>query len=839
MNKLIPFTELKHRIKKQLTKTESSSMLLNQYISERNVTKAFKQYKDLKKKNLLTYKEHSNILTFLTEHIQPHLANNYSLFIQDQISPEKIDHHNFMTIYLRDGDHARLVEYFESVRLFMKPSIRCFNILMASYLYQDKYDQVIQTWKECCTIWKGSKYINIDGWCFIIEAYGKAKLYNQVQEICDVLKENGTHDNNLELLNSAFIRAFELEKSLEIYLASPKTVQIYDSIIEKVLETDQDPSVYYDELMGYCASLDALSDQKRTDKGYFRTNEKKELRKYNYPLPITVERLMRHYNAKEDYEKNVELFNYYYQAIMCTREIMELGSWAFIKTGREDDGQYIAYLMVQEYYLVSKDLDKTMEAINYDSESDWSEEQEHPVDPFPSSTPYTNRFDTCKIEKLELFQYWKSSLEQNSNYTSIMLQQSQSADYYYKPPNNHFVTEIDLIREVLFILQGLDSITFQMTDEYKYVKKFSLLSISDSGLTSIMNDFAAVSTCLLKTKIRIQELLLVRQTVVQAFAVSINKEYQVLMKQFSELELRYRNGGELKTSLIDLLFVVKKQTKRIYDISDFLASNATVPIDGIQILNALYENEEFHSIFLFTAKPIFDTIASCISSGVLDDPFDEFFLERCQVENEMDFNDCTKIFPSKLPGFLQEFSASILECYKSFLLFGITYPVNFKNIYGSSSSIIQKNTELCKWLLSEPISYVECRIDIDSNNFRESLMKKIRDILDPAFKSVKQQVKVFLFKTHNINKVIQDIQQIYFLFSVDMKLLVEKMLSSKPQPWQIRNILYDGLQGSINQELLDVQFRNESGIIFDGFDLLFNVNSVNLVPMASKSNRNH
>ncbi|KAJ3314055.1 hypothetical protein HDV04_001086 [Boothiomyces sp. JEL0838] len=363
MSKLIPFTQLKHRIKKQLTKTESSSLLLNQYLTERNVTKAFKQYKELQRKNLLSYKEHSKILLFLTEHIQPHLANNYSLYIQDQINPQKVDHHNFMTIYLRDGDHTRLVEYFESIRLFMKPSVRCFNILMASYLYQQKYDQVIQTWKECCTVWKGSKYINIDGWCFIIEAYGKAKLYNQVQEILDVLIENGKYQDNIELLNSAFIRAFEFERAVEIFNSSKKTMQIYDAIIEKALESNRDPSVYYTQLMEYCESLDALLDQKRADKGYFRTNDKKELRKYNYPLPITVERLMKYYDSQHEYEKNVELFNYYYQAIMCTREIMELGCWAFIKTDREDDGQYIAYLMVQEYYLVSQELDKTVSLI--------------------------------------------------------------------------------------------------------------------------------------------------------------------------------------------------------------------------------------------------------------------------------------------------------------------------------------------------------------------------------------------------------------------------------------------------------------------------------------------
>ncbi|KAJ3275095.1 hypothetical protein HDV01_001234 [Terramyces sp. JEL0728] len=368
MSRLIPFTELKHRIKKHLTKTETSSLLLNKYITERNVTKAFHQYKQLQ--NKLTYKEHSQILSFLTEHIQPHLANNYSLFIQDQINPKKIDHHNFMAIYLRDGDHARLVEYFESIRLYMKPSIRCFNILMASFLYQQEYDQVIQVWKECCSVWKGSKYINVDGWCFIVEAYGKAKLDNQVQEIYKVLNERGIckyflilDGENIELLNSAFIRAFGIEKAKEVFESSPKTMQVYDAMIEKAIEAHKDPTAYYNQLLAYCESLDQLLNQQRTDKGYFRTNEKKELRKYNYPLPITIERLMKYYHENQEYQKNIDLFNYYYQAIMCTREIMELGSWAFINSNQEDEGQYVAYLMVQEYYLVSKELNQTVSQI--------------------------------------------------------------------------------------------------------------------------------------------------------------------------------------------------------------------------------------------------------------------------------------------------------------------------------------------------------------------------------------------------------------------------------------------------------------------------------------------
>ncbi|KAJ3275096.1 hypothetical protein HDV01_001235 [Terramyces sp. JEL0728] len=418
--------------------------------------------------------------------------------------------------------------------------------------------------------------------------------------------------------------------------------------------------------------------------------------------------------------------------------------------------------------------------------------------------------------------------------------QSQSADHYYRPPNNHYVMEIDLIREVLFILQGMESSTFVKRDGYHYEKKFSLFTSSDGILTTLMKEFTGIANDLLKVKAFINDLLLAKQTIIQAFASSIKNEFQQTIKEFSELEYQFIKGGEQKTSMIDLSFIVKQKTKRIYRIKEFLDSHLSGPICGVKILNALYENDDFHQTFIATVKPLLEMIGNCISNGLPNDPFDEFFLEkyfwlncRKNVENEMDFQECSKIYPEKLPKFLKEYSVSILECYRSYLLFGITHPVHFKSIYNRSQTVPKRNTDLHNWLLYESNAKVETVIAMDFTDFHASFDSILRDSLEPAFQSIAKQVRKFLYKKHNIKETIDSIQQIYFLFSVDMKMIVEKLLLKEPAAWQISNILRDGLQTLINTENMTIEFRDGAGTVFDRFDLLFNVDYANLVSMAS------
>ncbi|KAJ3258567.1 hypothetical protein HK103_003527 [Boothiomyces macroporosus] len=168
----------------------------------------------------------------------------------------------------------------------------------------------------------------------------------------------------------------------------------------------------------------------------------------------------------------------------------------------------------------------------------------------------------------------------------------------------------------------------------------------------------------------------------------------------------------------------------------------------------------------------------------------------------------------------------------------MTYSVDFKNIYGSVSTIKQKNTSAKRWLLHELHSHLQSIVNVDKHNLKDSFKEKLEQSLNPAFSSIKRQVADFLYKTHNIHQHIESIQQIYFLFSVDMKMVVEKMLVSKPQHWQIRSILFDGLQKSINADYLEIRRRKETGLIFDEFELLFNVIFVDVVSLASKPNYN-
>ena len=117
MKKLLNFTELIPRLKRGIQRQEQPTRIdLHQSFNKRDVAETYKLYKKIYLDgniNLLKDEDHSTVLSYLTEHIHPHLAFTFSFYIAQNINTVRMrDHHNFMTIYLRANEHDKLVFLF-------------------------------------------------------------------------------------------------------------------------------------------------------------------------------------------------------------------------------------------------------------------------------------------------------------------------------------------------------------------------------------------------------------------------------------------------------------------------------------------------------------------------------------------------------------------------------------------------------------------------------------------------------------------------------------------------------------------------------------------------------
>ncbi|CAG8477208.1 14086_t:CDS:10 [Rhizophagus irregularis] len=329
------------------------------------------------------------------------------------------------------------------------------------------------------------------------------------------------------------------------------------------------------------------------------------------------------------------------------------------------------------------------------------------------------------IQEIESKQYWRNDFHSNPEIFEtefsfndactlapvLAKHHSQDERYlFYDPTRAKYITELDAIREVLFMLSGRPSYLFLQLENGKFQVKSNimLMHLTESGFRAILEFFCDYGSKLVKlrtiaSKICRESCALYGQTA-QAFAASILKMVWKFDKLLADLELEYqvdRAKSQDQVTYISLLHLRSKLMSRLYEFTviynlveksilndipelyyqenTFKQSkntSATPSKIAHDILSGLYEETSTHqtvgnnSIFIMLGKHLDNSFAPFVRmmndwmcTGTCHDPADEFFVVRTPNINKNSsqyWQYMYKIREDLLPVFLEPFARRIL-----------------------------------------------------------------------------------------------------------------------------------------------------------------------------------
>jgi hypothetical protein len=285
-------------------------------------------------------------------------------------------------------------------------------------------------------------------------------------------------------------------------------------------------------------------------------------------------------------------------------------------------------------------------------------------------------------------QYWRQPMTAERLPFSIRnpntLQTSIQVDAFCSgnlTSQKHVVNELDLIREVLFMLMGRDSLIFAMKDnQIVYRPLFSLAHLSDGALRSLMQQFLPHGNRMRQLKQFSQ--VEVKQNGPALFLTFTQEVCEGVFKKLADLEMEFvQDTPSRPTSLMFLERSVRNLMKPVTFLHHvfqahhlFEASFLETQITSRFLLDLLYEeipmqtDHELNNLlvlcFVAVAEPLLSMIGNLLVCGSWVDPGNEFFLEA--IDSEKSWTSTSVVVWDRVPKFMKPFAESVHTVYKSF-----------------------------------------------------------------------------------------------------------------------------------------------------------------------------
>ncbi|CAG8761671.1 11845_t:CDS:10, partial [Gigaspora margarita] len=266
------------------------------------------------------------------------------------------------------------------------------------------------------------------------------------------------------------------------------------------------------------------------------------------------------------------------------------------------------------------------------------------------------------VQELLSNQYWRSNYRNKSHLfdskfdandsctfaPSLAKYRSQDERYlFYDPTRARYITELDAIREVLFMLSGRPSFLFckDTSGKFRVQLNATLMHLTEGGFKTLLEYFCEYGNFLAKlrivaTRICTESRPTYGQTA-QAFAASILKMIWKFDKLLADMESKYQINKSASQGSQDF-------PKKLLDISDQDQLDASTHLYSsyeiaYKILSGLFNEVVHHqmsgnkNIFMMLGEhldnslvPYIRMIDEWIYTGTLNDPENEFFLVRSQ-----------------------------------------------------------------------------------------------------------------------------------------------------------------------------------------------------------------
>nr|KAJ3420655.1 hypothetical protein HK105_005415 [Polyrhizophydium stewartii] len=195
----------------------------------------------------LSHDEHSAMLVFLTKQPLPSVAQNQAPTVIAKMREDGHDldirnYHSLLTIYLANLNEDKMLETMQQMakRSRAKPTrsgseksqidgaarhhghlridVTSFNLLMMLYARLGKLEKLMQTWVQCIEMHPASRYVNMDAWAIMIDAYARKGDTQGAMRLYQALKSKLDEMPHLKVpsaIHSAVIRMHGFRKDLD------------------------------------------------------------------------------------------------------------------------------------------------------------------------------------------------------------------------------------------------------------------------------------------------------------------------------------------------------------------------------------------------------------------------------------------------------------------------------------------------------------------------------------------------------------------------------------------------------------------------------------------------
>lgn len=243
--------------------------------------------------------------------------------------------------------------------------------------------------------------------------------------------------------------------------------------------------------------------------------------------------------------------------------------------------------------------------------------------------------DEDLITAVKDVQFWRAE-----NYQAV----SRKSDTRYSRP----ITELQIVRETAFMLQGLPTSLFWRNDKHKSIevdRRYALAHSSDEALSSLLQSFSSIGA-----RIDVlRQFTKIPQNVpyVQSFTRGIESLLHKFDTFLSNVQAQYLSQTSTVTvSLIQLLEDVRRESRLILSLAELVSSISEDPsTPSVRFLDMLFDlacltqaignDEEFQSLaelFFACFEPYMRPIRLWVESGQLDSGNEAFFI----LENHKD-----------------------------------------------------------------------------------------------------------------------------------------------------------------------------------------------------------
>jgi hypothetical protein len=333
----------------------------------------------------LEAEDHTSMLISLANHRVPRDASKpaekvINNMVEHGIVLDMRDHHTILTIYLRAQEFGRMESHFDSMRNYFNitPDVRCFNLMLAAYSMQNNHEKVMATWQACNNTWPASKYLNMDGWAFLIDSYGTVGNLSMCEQIFQRLQQRleGSQVQISPSIHEARIRAagycqnlsiaseiFESQVSAGLNL--DQNFGLFDAMIDAAARCDEPGRMdaLLQKLLDHCSQIDSkIGMPQRTLRINLTWNGPQDsiLADYTSPYPSTLARLMDFYYMKRKFDKVCWIWCYFEPCSRFSQKEHELAAYSFLRIGENETAKKILYHMPARGLTVPKELRKKL-----------------------------------------------------------------------------------------------------------------------------------------------------------------------------------------------------------------------------------------------------------------------------------------------------------------------------------------------------------------------------------------------------------------------------------------------------------------------------------------------